>query len=187
MAWTAPLTAVASATFTAAQYNTHCRNNFLEMEPAKATGKINSQETFCLMMTSTAAPNQIVERSWAHHTVEASESTTSTSYTKLTTLGPSVTITTGTAALVWFGSHIENNTADAASFVSVEVSGASTVAASNEWCIEQDGHNAGNAVRRSMFKHFTGLTAGSNRFTMQYKVGSNTGTFNYRHMAVWAM
>ena len=37
MAWTAPMTAVANAVFTAAQFNTHVRDNLLETAPAKAT------------------------------------------------------------------------------------------------------------------------------------------------------
>jgi hypothetical protein len=38
MAWTAPMTAVSGAAFTAAQFNTHVRDNLLETGPAKVTG-----------------------------------------------------------------------------------------------------------------------------------------------------
>lgn len=40
MAWTAPLTAALNGTLTAAQFNTHVRDNLLETEAAKATAAI---------------------------------------------------------------------------------------------------------------------------------------------------
>lgn len=187
MAWTAPLTASTNATLTAAQYNTHCRDNFLMMEAAKATGTINAQETFCLMMCDTAAANSVVERAWAHSTVEASETVTATSYTDGETFGPSITVTTSTEALVFFGATIQNDTVNVSASTSVAVSGASTVAASDSIRLDLDGITAANAMRRSGHHHFTGLTAGANTFTMQYKVAANTGTFTNRHLAVWAL
>jgi hypothetical protein len=192
MAWTTPLTAVANATFTAAQYNTHARANFLEMEPAKATA--TKSGTFANCMFHATGTNAIAERGFKSAIVQKTgtgQTTDSTSYDDLYTTGPSVQITTGTQALVLFGCLIGNQTANSAAYASVEVSGASTVAADDDWCIELDGHSAasGNdqSVRRSQWKLFTGLTAGSNTFTMKYKAGSNTAQFNYRHLMVWAM
>lgn len=40
MAWTAPMTASANGTLTAAQFNTHVRDNLLETETAKATAAV---------------------------------------------------------------------------------------------------------------------------------------------------
>jgi hypothetical protein len=212
MAWTTPLTAVANATLTAAQWNATCRDNFLQMEPAKATGVVEAssassvsgrrcrrfttstkQAAAACMFFSTGA-NAIAERSWEGYVFNKTgtgESTSSTSYTNLTTYGPSVTITTGTQALVFWGALLGNTTANAACYVSVGVSGASTVAASDSWTLIDDGHSAAsgddNMRRRSTFKLFTGLTAGENTFTMKYRVGSGTGQFNYRALTVWAM
>lgn len=187
MAWTTPLTATANSTLTAAQYNTYCRDNFLMMEPALATGTIYAQATMCLFMTDTAAANSVIERPVGHYHVERSQTTTSTTYTDLATFGPSVQLTTGPAALVWFSAQMSNSTANAQVSVSVEVSGATTIAAgANEYELVSDGHTAANDNKKMMFKHFTTLTSGSNVFTMKYKVGSGTGTFHNRQLAVWA-
>ena len=115
----------------------------------------------------------------------------STTYANCQTYGPSVTITTGVQALVCWGALMGNQTANAIAYASVEVSGASTVAASDNWALIDDGHSAAsgddNVRRRSNFKLFTGLTAGTNTFTMKYRVNTGTGNFNYRSLAVWAM
>lgn len=192
MAWTTPLTAVANATFTAAQYNTHARDNFLMMEPARATASRSGTQAFCMFHAT--GSNAIAERPFKSAIVQKTgtgQTTTSTTYDDLYTYGPSVQLDTGTQALVLFGCLIGNQTANSASYASVEVSGASTVAADDDWCIEMDGHTAcsgdDNNLRRSQWKLFTGLTAGSNTFTMKYRAGSNTAQFNYRHLMVWGM
>lgn len=196
MAWTTPLTAVANATFTAAQYNTHARDNFNEMEAAKATGAWSASGSYADCMFHATGANAIALRQWRSNIVQKTgqgESSTSTSYTDVRTLGPSVTVTTGVQALVFFGAILGNSSANAAAYASVAVSGASTVAADDDWALEMDGHTAyagsndDNALRRSQWKLFTGLTVGSNTFTMKYRVASGTGRFNYRHIAVWAM
>jgi hypothetical protein len=66
----------------------------------------------------------------------------------------------------------------------VAVSGASSVAANDNWALIRDGLAAVNILQMGDFHLFTGLTAGSNIFTMQYKVGSNTGTFVRRELLV---
>lgn len=194
MAWTTPLTAVNNATFTAAQYNTHARDNFMEMEPAKATAVKSGTEAF--MMFHATGTNAIAERSMKNAIVQKTsggQDTSDTTYGDLYTTGPSVSIRTGTSALVLFGCLIGNQTANSASYASVAVSGASTVAADDDWCIELDGHTAcsdgsdDQCVRRSQWHLFTGLTPGTNVFTMQYRAGSGTAQFNYRHMMVWGM
>ena len=123
MAWTAPMTAVAGNTLTAAQWNTHVRDNLLETAPAKATaaGRI----------FVTTAANAIAERVVDSETVATSQTTTSTSYTDLATTGPAVTVTTGARALVFYGAEMENTTSTALSAASVAVSGATTDAASD--------------------------------------------------------
>lgn len=212
MAWTTPLTAVANATLTAAQWNATCRDNFLMMEPAKATGvvetstatsvsgrrcrrlvKSTKQASAACMFFSTGA-NAIAERSWEGYVFNKTgtgEQTTSTTYGNIGTYGPSVTVTTGTQAMVFWGALMGNTTANAASYATVAVTGASTVAASDSWALIDDGHSAAsgddNMRRRSTSRLFTGLTAGENTFTMKYRVGSGTGQFNYRSLAVWAM
>lgn len=187
MAWTAPMTAALNSTFTAAQFNAHVRDNLLETEPAKASGVDN-------YFVSTGA-NAITTRSPGSQVIDVMQTTSSTSYTNLGTTGPVVTVTTGTAALVLFSCGMANTSANAGMTVSVAVSGATTVAESDTWAIMTDGVAAwGNPNepadqhnRRQSVKLFTGLNAGSNTFTMKYKVGSGTGRFRYRELIVYPL
>lgn len=177
MAWTAPMTAVAGATFSAAQFNQHVRDNLNETAPAKATAA--SQ-----LFVSTGA-NAITTRVPTQASIPTSETTTSAAYADLATVGPRITVTTGTIAFVWFAAAHAHSATDNETACSVAVSGASTVAASNAWQHSVDGITAGNFVRGGSFHIFTGLTAGSNIFTMKYRLGvSGTATFRDRELGV---
>lgn len=176
MSWSAPMTAVAGATFTAAQFNQYVRDNLNETAPAKAT--VASQ-----IFVSTG-PNAIATRTPSTASVTTIQGTSSTSYTDLATVGPQITITTGTIAIVLFGAAQANTVDNSETASSVAVSGATTVAASNVWQHSTDGVTAGNYVRGTSFHVFTGLTAGSNIFTMKYRAGSNTANFQNREIAV---
>lgn len=177
MTWSAPMTAVAGATFTAAQFNQYVRDNLNETAPAKATAA--SQ-----IPVSTGA-NAIVMRTPSTNAITTVQTTTSTSYVDLATVGPSISVATGTIALVWFGAAQAHSIDNNETACSVAVSGASTVAASNVWQHSTDGITAGNFVRGTSFHVFTGLTAGTNVFTMKYRVGAaGTGSFQNRELAV---
>lgn len=176
MAWSAPMTAVAGATFTAAQFNQYVRDNLNETAPAKATAA--SQ-----LFVSTGA-NAIATRQPSSNFISTNQSTASTSYTNLATVGPTVTVTTGTIAMVWFAASASNVTENAMTASSVAVSGASTVAASDNWMIQTDGVTAGNFTRPSGMHVFTGLTPGSNTFQMKYRAGSSTASFQFREISV---
>jgi hypothetical protein len=170
------MTAVAGATFTAAQFNQYVRDNLNETAPAKATAA--SQ-----LFVSTGV-NSIVARVPSTASISTNESTTSTSYVNLTTTGPSISVATGTIAIVLFACEIANNTANSLAKCSVQVSGASTVAVSDSWCLSMDGNAANNFSRGAMTHVFTGLTPGTNTFRMMYAVGSNTGSFKNREINV---
>ncbi|MFC5744840.1 hypothetical protein [Actinomadura rugatobispora] len=176
MAWTAPMTAVANTAFTAAQFNQHVRDNLLETAVAKATaaGQI---------FVSTGA-NALAARTVGSHSVNVAQSTTSSSYTDLSTVGPQVTVTTGTRAIVFFEAQIQNSLANAATRCAVEVSGASSIAASDSEDLYMDGLPASQQFRSAAFTTFTTLTPGSNTFTVKYKINSGTGTFTDRQMLV---
>lgn len=184
MAWTAPMTAVTNNAWTAAQFNTHVRDNFLETMPGKAT---TAGRYFC----STGA-NAIAERTFGSATVATSETlAVSASYGALATPGPAVTVTTGTRAMVWWASAFWNNTSTSSfALSSVAVSGASTVASSDDvslFCRGSASAGSGDAVRLSTGHLFTGLTAGSNTFTMQYKALSQQGAWQDRELVVMAL
>lgn len=102
----------------------------------------------------------------------STENTTSTSYTGLST-AVAVTLTTGTKALVCLSCNGYSNNPSGYAYTSVAVSGATTVAASDTYGIRTQGtpdHQWGTAFI------LTGLTAGSNTFTMQHR--SNNGSYN---------
>ena len=114
------------------------------------------------------------------------QNTTSASFTDLATVGPAVTLTTGTKALVMWSCVVDNNTADRGTYTSVAVSGATTLAASTDYQTDLTGSSANRpyiTVARSVL--LTGLTAGSNTFTVKYATeNTTTGNFSKRYIAV---
>src|SRR4249919_3869016 len=101
MAWSTPLTAVANATLTAAQWNASVRDNLLATAVALAT---TAGSHFAVTATNTLA-----ERLTQTNTVATSETTASTSYTALATAGPAITATTGVLAIVAVTARSENS------------------------------------------------------------------------------
>lgn len=177
MAWTAPITFTSNTALTAAQLNTYLRDNMNETAPAKAT-------TPGYHFVSTG-PNAIAERAWETSFIDTSESTASTTFTDLTTVGPTVTVTTGSRAMWILNCFTSNNTANVARRASVEVSGATSISASDNRGLLHDG-TAGsvNGFRTSATHLETALTAGSNTFTMKYRTHSNTASFSQRELIV---
>lgn len=176
MAWTVPRTADSSEVWTSSDWNTYVRDNLLETFPGKASA--------ALQYFVATGVNAITTRAADSQTVATSQTTTSTSYTNLTTVGPQSTRTTGTAALVMWAAQMSNNGSNNQCRTSVAVSSATTIAASDEWSALVDGVAAGELNRFGGFKLFTTLNAGSNVFTVQYKVSAGTGTFVNRHIIV---
>lgn len=114
--------------------------------------------------------------------------TSSTSFTA--TLGgspgtnPSVTLTTGTTALVTVKAALANDTTGQGAYCGVAVSGASTIAANVSDCVYNGGTGNQYILASSTFV-ITGLTAGTNVFTLQYRVGgAGTATFGSRAITV---
>lgn len=109
------------------------------------------------------------------------EQTTSTSFTALTT-PTAVTVTTGTKALVTVSALVYNNSNSQTchGFVGYAVSGATTIAAADSlagltW-INTTAANSANGNRASTTMVLTGLTAGSNTFSMQYHNSASEGS-----------
>jgi hypothetical protein len=175
MAWTAPMTAVSGTIWTSAQFNAHIRDNLLETMPGKATAANR-------MFVSNGA-NSIAERVPTQVTVATSQTTVSPTYANLATTGPTVTVTTGTKAIAWFGAEMSHSSNGETS-MSVEVSGATSVSASDNWRCMQSGTTATNPNRFVVCHLFTNLTAGSNVFTSKYKTSSGTATFVNRDLIV---
>lgn len=180
MSWSAPMTATANTIWYASQFNKFIRDNLNETAPAKATA---AGQYF--VPTGNA---QITARSASAHTIATSQTTTSSSYTNLSTVGPTVTVTTGPVALVLLACKLSNGSSDNQSHASVAVSGASNIAAHDNWAIRNDAKNTTSKRERTFaFNYITTLKSGSNTFTMKYKVGGGTGTFVDRHMVVFPL
>lgn len=179
MAWTTPLTAVANTALTAAQWNASVRDNLNETAAAKAT-------TAGRIFVSTGA-NALAERQVTGATVNTSETTTSTTYTALTTPGPAVTVTTGPAAVVAISGTCFIDTVGSRVLSSFAVSGATTVASTDNNSFGQDASGIGRVLNCSRVHFLSGLTPGSNVFTQQYRVSANTGSFVGRHISLIAL
>jgi hypothetical protein len=176
MAWTTPITAVANAAFTAAQFNASVRDNLLVTPAAIAT---TAGSHF-----ATTGANAIAERIPANAAVATVETTTSTVYTNLATVGPAVTVTTGTSVLLGFHCRQSNATLASNCWTTYAVSGATTIAAADGTALSYDSPVANSTAYHGTTFRVTGLTAGSNTFTLQYRVSAGTGTFHNRNLWV---
>jgi len=118
--------------------------------------------------------------------VATGEATTSTSYVALTT-ALAVTVTTGTKALVSIGTRCGNSaTTNVTQYMSFAISGATTVAASDQYGI---GFNYfGSTINYQPVQNgtflVTGLTAGSNTFSTRYRTNGDNLTFTNRIISV---
>lgn len=178
MTWTAPMTAVATAVFTAAQYNQHVRDNFLELDVAQATAE-NS-------FFAGNGPNSVALRTPTWDSRTGGSTTASLTYTDLADgVGPSVTVQSGTIAMVWIYCNQYNNDTGGtrAAWMTFEISGDTTLAASDTNAVQMqgtDGDRCGAGILVDT------LTGGTNTFTAKYRVSTaGTGYFSQRRIAVW--
>lgn len=177
MAWSAPMTAVASSVFTAAQFNTFLRDNLNETAPAKAT---TAGSHFAV-----SGLNEIVERIAVSASVLTSETTTGTTFTDLATPGPAVTVETGPCALVIVHGSMEN-TGTGSSRMAYDISGDTTIAAADNRGVGVFGVAGAGAIHSGVAWHAE-LTPGTNTFTAKYRVSAGTGTFLSRRIVVVPM
>jgi hypothetical protein len=116
-------------------------------------------------------------------TVSTYETTSSATYTNLTTAGPSVTLVTGTAAMISFGASI-NSPSGQQCQLSFAVSGATTLAASDTNSTFGGGVTGGLSGSLSRTMVISGLTPGTNTFMLKYNTSGGTGGFRNRDIAV---
>lgn len=117
-------------------------------------------------------------------TVDTDQSTTSTSYTDLATSGPAVTVVTGTTALVIVYANTYNGTLDKYNLMSFAVSGATTLAASDDRAGTIRTRTVTDGVDLVGIIYYATLTAGSNTFTAKYKTDGGTANFRRRRIVV---
>lgn len=178
MAWTAPPTFSDGSVLTAAQLNAALRDNLNETAPGKASA---SNQIF----VSTAA-NTIAARTGTGHdgyVGGGTDTTNSTSYTALSG-GAAVAITTGTKATVFSSARVSHDTVGARAYVSHAVSGATTIAADDNWGIVKDADGANRITTMTYVTVHSTLTAGANTFTQQFKVGANIMSVANRRLTV---
>jgi hypothetical protein len=116
--------------------------------------------------------------------VLGSETTTSATYTSTLsggagTAGPSFPIGTGVKALIAISCRQSTSVTSTNVWTSVAISGASTIAASDNWSISYD--QTGQLYHGLTYVE-TGLTAGVNTLSMAFRVSGGTGTFSTRRL-----
>jgi hypothetical protein len=164
----------ATAADTVARLAIGTNGHVLTADSAESTG-----------MKWAAASGTGAEFATAAAAVTTGQTTGSTSYADLTTVGPSVTVTIGASgkAKVSVRCRISNSGNGNYGAVGVVISGASTVAAAT-WLIQTQYGTGGVGTELGATRLLTGLTAGSTTFKVQYLVDAGTGTFTNREIIV---
>lgn len=180
MAWTTPMTAVANAIFTAAQYNTYVRDNLNQTMVAKATAAGQYFVSDGSHSVSPRTPSGIAVTNTVQTVV-----TTSGVWSNLTG-GALNSVTTGTDVLVHLSAWLRMSSADIAGQISFAVTGATSLTPddhNNRIC--WDGTNTVQQTRMGSWGRLSNLTAGSNNFVMQGTSGTGvTLTYNMLHIFV---
>lgn len=162
MSWNAPATTTVGQVVTAAFWNQQVRDNMLDLD------------------ARTNASSQAVA---------ANESRTSTTFGDLTTVGPAITMQTGSNALIAIGMAMGNTTVNDGAVATVAVSGATTISASTmagSWALAHISSPASSGEEHSAITVVSGLTAGSNVFTIKYRADlGGTAFFIRRWIVGW--
>ena len=156
---------------------TAIKDNINESAPAKAT-------TQGYWFISGSSANSINERAILQSTILTQETSTRTTYGNITTTGPTVTITTGTQAIISATAQMYSSGGDNM-YMSYEISGATTEASDDDRALSYQA-GAGDQIRATCTTLQT-LTAGSNVFKAEYKTSASTGTWDDRRILVMAM
>ena len=177
MAWTAPTTAVAGDVFTAAIFNASVRDNL----NVTAVGIATSAGRLIV----TTASKTVTERNPDTDAIATSQATATTTYVDLATVGPTVTITTGTRALVILGCSSSNSITGNAGRMAIDLSGATTLAASDTNSFMVSSGNASDAYQGSWVTLYDPINAGSNTFKAKYRaVTAGSASFSNRVVSI---
>lgn len=134
-------------------------------------------------MAETKVSSNEIALDGANSFVFTDQTTTSTTYTDLATIGPSATVMVGQSGKVLVSWSCGLYTGAYSKFCGIALSGANTIAPVDDESIRKD--DASFTVTTSRTKLFTGLTPGSTTFTMKYRVGTaSTGNFFSRNLTV---
>jgi len=195
MAWTAPRTWVHDAVVTAAQLNEQIRDNLNETMCAKARTNGGHFTTLEALDVEGDPDDEnhthIVERKCASHRIATSETLTgaASTWTDLTTVGPTVSVETGQQALIFMSCTMMNTVTSFQSVMSWEISGATNrvVYFDPISLIEDGAKQVGAPWNFSQADHMRGLVPGLNTFTCKYRKGGGDATFKNRFLAVFPL
>lgn len=176
------MTAVATAVFTAAQWNTSVRDNINECPTAKATtlGSI----------FAVAGTNLVAQRTPARDVDNTEQFTSSTSYVDLDPvstgggIGPSVTVDTGPIVQVHIYCQLKGSAVGASVWAGFDIAGSHTLAASDVRALQYQPAQANGFNRYGATFLIQDVTPGTNIFTMRYRASSGTAGFAVRNLAV---
>lgn len=157
MSWSAPYTYTTGQVVTAANLNTYVSNNL-----SFIAGQAVAQ---------TLTPS----------------STNNVAYSDLGAAGPAVTVTTGTQAEVTVYCQLYTSASTYYAYAGVAISGATSSSATDPFSLiySSPAPSGGNtAFAGCVTSLMTGLTAGSNTFTMKYKCSNATGTATFLNRSI---
>lgn len=119
--------------------------------------------------------------------VATTEGTTSTTFTDLATAGPAVTLVSAhdRALILWATGKFSNNAGSGAGCV-VQISGATTLAASENNGANQATGLLGGFGHENMQFMIATINPGSNTYTLKYNASANTASFYRRRLYVIA-
>lgn len=175
MTWTTPFTASLNDDLPSSTWNASVRDDLFQTEAFVD----NAPGAHYIA----AGANVIMIEGIQSSRVATLETTTSTAYVDLSTVGPTVTVALHSSAIVIASAELSNSSTNSASKVSVAMSGSSTIAASDDWSCITDGMNAFMQSRRGVAHRFTGIS-GACTFTMKYAASSGVGSFLNRELIV---
>jgi hypothetical protein len=113
----------------------------------------------------------------------ASQSTASTSYTDLATVGPTITVECGQSVIVTVSGSLYNDTAGEFALMSFAISGATTLAASDTFALGFKAPNANDGLFAS-YTVIASTTPGMNTFTAKYRGTGGAAAFQNRRITV---
>ncbi|MFJ9413031.1 hypothetical protein ACIRPT_02555 [Streptomyces sp. NPDC101227] len=181
------MTFVDGTALTASQLNTHLRDNLMQTMPALAS---EASQSF---MSNGAS--SLVPRLSGKGTVLTVESLNESQWSDLATVGPQVTLETGSSVLVFFGAGFSSLTADgAAGYVSVHISPASqdadgnttgnTIEPDDSYALIYQGRPSDEFCGTHHVTHFGALSPGQNTFTLKYRSTAGGCSFGRRRISV---
>ncbi|MFO1540239.1 MAG: hypothetical protein ACKOTZ_07295 [Chloroflexota bacterium] len=112
-----------------------------------------------------------------------SQTTTSTTYTDLTTVGPSVTVTVPASGNIIVILTAQMGNASNGDEVYMSFSGGG-IAVSDARALVWTGRNTGDVFIGSATFYVTGVSTGSQTFTAKYKTAAGTATIANRNIVV---